>query len=105
MIERTQEESQNMDSDFVLLHGVDRLLIQNTILYYKTQEKLGLTKLIPLERELIEEVEFLLENNQPIEKQKLYELNPNLFDLEISDLPLIEQERLRRRVLKIVPVR
>jgi hypothetical protein len=39
--------------------------------------------MLPEELELLEEIEYSLANNLPIEKQKLYEFFPNGFDLEI----------------------
>lgn len=72
-----------MDENHVLPTGPERLVFENLCSYYRTQEKVGLTKMLPEELVLLEEIEYSLANNLPIEKQKLYEFFPNGFDLEI----------------------
>ena len=90
MIKQTENDVKEIDSDHILMVGELRMVMINRCLYLRTLEKIGPIRLLPIDKELLDEVEYSIDNNLPILKEKLYFFYPDLFTLEIRDLPLIE---------------
>lgn len=69
MIEEAESGFGELSNDSKLLVGIERLAIQNKILYFRTMEKFHMTSFLPYEKDLMEEIEYKLQNNLPIKKQ------------------------------------
>lgn len=58
------------------------------------QIKFGHFHLLPHDEQNMKDVEYLIENNLPIERQKLYDFVPEIFDYEIKDyLDIIKRKK------------
>lgn len=69
-------------------------------MYVKSCEKILQVDLKPIDKERLQNMEYLVENNLPIEKQMLYEFMPDYFETDINDLELLKQEEIRKNQMK-----
>ena len=67
---------------------IDQMLLQISVI--KARLKMCFDSLVPKDQELMDEIEYLVNNNLPIKKEKLYRFIPDMFMLEIEDLDPIE---------------
>lgn len=85
--------------------GGFKKVVTNKIKILKQQIKFGHFMLMPQDEQNMKDVEYLIENNLPINRQKLYEFAPEIFAYEVKDhLDIIERKRelMKLRLAKVI---
>ena len=88
----------------VALTGIDRVCVVNKIKIIKLQLRIGHFIINPNDEKDLEELEYLVENNLPVERDLLYRLVPEVFKYEVKDFhDIIKRKRdLHRFMLENV---
>ena len=88
----------------MLLTGADRIGLKNKleIIDFKIRN-FGML-INPEHKEMLEQTEYLLENNLPIPRDNIYVILPEIFEYEAEDISQIEKRKLaeNRLILEIV---
>ena len=88
----------------IALTGGNKKVLINKIRILQLQLKWGDFYLLPHDLENMKEIEYLVENNLPVERQKLYEFAPEIFKYEIKDhLDVIKRKRdlMKLRIVQV----
>ena len=93
----------DLESSLVILNGMKRIAVLNRCTYYETHRKMNLGMVIhPETLTVLADVQYKVENNLPVRKDFLYEIVPEMFEIEIEQLAPLKLAELRGKFDRMV---
>lgn len=78
---------------------MEKLAFKGNLAYIDFQVRNMNVKLHPENYKIMKEVEFLVQNNLPVPRDKLYIIMPEIFAYDVEDMTEIEQKNINKNRL------
>jgi len=94
-LEVVEKDIEELEPNYVLVTGLQKKLVLNALTYYEFQSRnLPGVALNPESMKSMEIVHYHVEHNLPVRRELLYEVVPELFEVELGELDQYERERI-----------
>ena len=104
---QNNEIQNNLDSEIletVILEGIPKLIMRSMFNYYNFLLKSMKFHLNPVDVEKLEMAKFQIENNLPIKKELLFQVAPDYFKMDLSQLKKAEKKRILHERIRFIEV-